>query len=617
MKRSLFAELKRRNVIRAAILYVGSIWALAQGIAQLGPSFGMPEWGTRWFVIAGAVGFPFWVAFAWFFELTPEGLKLERDADEPTTPRSHGKFDVAIIAVLAIAVVLLLTDRFVLRHGVNAETAVAADKTGSGPVTASIPDIETDPSIAVLPMVNMSDDKGNEYFSDGISEELLNLLAKVPKLRVIARTSSFSFKGKDVPIQDIARALQVAAILEGSVRKQGGKVRITVQLIRTKDSSHLWSETYDRTLDDIFKVQDDISTAVVDVLKVKLLSGGVRLLPDVEHPAGLHRSGNAEAYDQYLLGKQYFNRSGKKNLEDSIAAYKQAIALDPRFAAAYAGLATSQHMLGAAYPASHDAKLALDAESRAGLRQALDIDPDLAEGVAVRGYLRLLADWDVAGAQSDLLHAIALNPGDSFAIKWYARSLATDGRLAEAITHMKRAADLDPLNAVTWANLGIFYNATGQLADADRALDRALELTTRNPGELLFLKGVTRLLQHDPAAALVWFRRQTGTDKPDRGGVAMAEHDLGHDAQSREALDALIKSRAEVDQYSIALVYAWRGEKDQAFEWLERAYTDHVGYMEALAYDPCLASLRSDARFGALMKKMNLKVVMASGPPGL
>src|SRR5262244_2673288 len=222
--RNLFTELKRRNVIRATILYLGAVWALAQGISQLGPSVGAPEWATRWFLVAAGIGFPFWIAFAWFYEFTPEGLKRESEIDpaESITHHAGRKLDFAIIGVLTIAVVLLLTDRFVLRHGVNEKIAVE--------------------SIAVLPFVNMSEDKANEYFSDGISEELLNLLSKIPQLKVTARTSSFAFKGKEIGIPEIARALHVAHVLEGSVRKAGNSVRITAQLIKAGSDTHLWSQ---------------------------------------------------------------------------------------------------------------------------------------------------------------------------------------------------------------------------------------------------------------------------------------------------------------------------------------------------------------------------------------
>src|SRR5215470_16129645 len=281
--KNVFAELKRRNVIRATILYVGAVWALAQGIAQLGPSLSAPEWATRWFLVAAGIGFPFWIAFAWFYEFTPEGLKRESEIDraESITRHSGRKLDFAIIGVLAVAVVLLLTDRFVLRHGVNETTAAPIGEK----------------SIAVLPFVNMSEDKANEFFSDGISEELLNLLSKVPQLQVAAHTSSFSFKGKQIEIPEIARQLHVANVLEGSVRKSGDQVRITAQLIRANEGYHLWSETYDRKLDDIFKIQDEIAGEVVKQLKVTLLGAA----PTV-------RQTNPKAYALYLqavqLGRQ-------------------------------------------------------------------------------------------------------------------------------------------------------------------------------------------------------------------------------------------------------------------------------------------------------------------------
>ncbi|HLB85269.1 MAG TPA: hypothetical protein VJK00_11075, partial [Steroidobacteraceae bacterium] len=261
-RRSFFTELKRRNVIRAAVLYGGAAWALAQGIAQLGPSLGMPEWGTRWFLVAACIGFPFWLAFAWFYEWTPEGFKREHEVEdhESITHHTGRKLDFAIIGVLSLAVVLLLTDRFVLRRGVNQEADIAI----------------SEQSIAVLPFVDMSADKDQEYFADGISEELLNLLAQVPELRVIARTSSFSFKGKEVDIAEIARRLNVANVLEGSVRKSGDTLRITAQLVRASDSSHLWSQTYDRQMTDVFKVQDEIAAVVVEQLKIKLLDAAPR-----------------------------------------------------------------------------------------------------------------------------------------------------------------------------------------------------------------------------------------------------------------------------------------------------------------------------------------------------
>jgi len=265
IKRSFLAELKRRNVIRAALLYVGGVWALAQGIAQLGPSVGAPEWITRWFLIAAAVGFPFWIAFAWFYEFTPDGLKRESEVEshESITRHTGRKLDFIIIAVMAVAIVLLLTDRFVLHHGVNA--------------TADV--VVSEKSIAVLPFVNMSSDKEQEYFSDGISEDLLNLLAKIPELQVTARTSAFAFKGKETAVRDIAGQLHVAHLLIGSVRKVGNAVRISAQLVDAASDTQRWSQTWDRKLDDVFAIQDEIAAAVVNQLRITLLGAAPTAKP--------------------------------------------------------------------------------------------------------------------------------------------------------------------------------------------------------------------------------------------------------------------------------------------------------------------------------------------------
>src|SRR5215468_10331653 len=314
--RDLFTELKRRNVIRATILYLGAVWALAQGISQLGPSVGAPEWATRWFLVAAAIGFPFWIAFAWLYEFTPEGLKRESEIDPAasTTHHTGRKLNFAIIGVLTVAVVLLLTDRFVLRHGVNE--------------TTSLPIPEK--SIAVLPFVNMSEDKANEFFSDGISEELLNLLSKVPQLQVAARTSSFSFKGKQIEIPEIARQLHVANVLEGSVRKSGDQLRITAQLVRAAEGYHVWSETYDRKLDDIFKIQDEIAGEVVKELKVKLLGAAPKV-----------RTTDPKAYALYLQARELGRQNNAEAFAKSDALYRQALEIDPRYAPAWDELASN------------------------------------------------------------------------------------------------------------------------------------------------------------------------------------------------------------------------------------------------------------------------------------
>jgi TolB-like protein len=402
--RNFLAELKRRNVVRTAILYLGAVWALAQGISQLGPSLGAPEWATRWFLVAAGIGFPFWIAFAWFYEFTPEGLKRESEIDPAESLKQHAggrKLDFAIIGVLAVAVVLLLTDRFVLRRGVNQAAAV--------PVAEK--------SIAVLPFVNMSEDKANEFFSDGISEELLNLLTKVPRLQVAARTSSFSFKGKQIEIPEIARQLHVANVLEGSVRKSGDQLRITAQLIRAAEGYHLWSETYDRKLDDIFKIQDEIAGEVVKQLKVTLLGAP---------PAA--RQTDPQAYALYLQARQLGRRFTPDAFKQSDALYREVLAIDPGYAPAWNGLSanlTNEAVMGLT---NKDAF----AGAREAAAKALAIDPDYASAHATLGSVAI-AENDLAGAAKHFERAMALDPTDVTVLGNTASFLQVLGRVDEAL----------------------------------------------------------------------------------------------------------------------------------------------------------------------------------------
>ena len=348
---SLFEELRRRNVIRMAGLYVVGAWLVTQVAGTVLPMFGAPDWIARSIVVLLALGFVPTMLFSWIYELTPEGLKRESAVDRSTsiTSLTGRRIDRSITVLLILALGYFAVDKFVLAPGRNAraiasavgEAAVAsaAKEAATSPGAAStnapaasaapsIPSIEQDPSIAVLPLQDLSQGKDQEYFSDGITEELLDLLAKVPKLRVIARTSSFSYKGKDTPIAEIARALHVAAVLEGSVRKAGDKVRITVQLIRASDSSHLWSETYDRTLDDIFKVQDEIAAAVVGKLRISLL-GAVPTAKPVD----------PRIYPLILQANALIAQNNAAGNKQALALCEQALAVVPGEVRAWDALA--------------------------------------------------------------------------------------------------------------------------------------------------------------------------------------------------------------------------------------------------------------------------------------
>src|SRR5215475_13963472 len=356
--RNLFTELKRRNVIRATILYLGAVWALAQGISQLGPSVGAPEWATRWFLVAAGIGFPFWIAFAWFYEFTPEGLKRESEIDpaESITHRTGRKLDFAIIGVLVVAVVLLLTDRFVLRHGVN--------QTTDAPIPGK--------SIAVLPFGNLSEEKQNEYFSDGMSEEFISSLSRLQELKVIGRTSSFRFKGKTDDSKTIGEKLGVYYLLEGSVRKSADRVRIAVALIKSGDGANIWSETYDRELKDIFAVQSEIADAVAKQLKIALLgnNGQAVQLATAATPSNQ----NVEAYNALLQGNFYSYRRTAEDTRKAIGYYEEAIRLDSRYAVAYAKLVPAAVNLAANYVSSATKEgQEVTAKARASAKSALEL----------------------------------------------------------------------------------------------------------------------------------------------------------------------------------------------------------------------------------------------------
>ena len=391
----------------------------------------------RWVVVAAAIGFPFAILLSWFYEWTPQGFQRESEIvpNESIARQSDKKLDRWIIAILALAVVLLLADKLILPKAANPGSDKAAT---------------SDNSIAVLPFVNMSSDKEQEYFSDGLSEELLNQLAQVPQLRVIARTSSFSFKGKEVDVATIAKALNVANVLEGSVRKSANTLRVTAQLVRTSDSSNLWSQTYERQLTDVFKVQDEIASDVVAALKVKLLP--TQQLPNTQ------RTNNTEAYEHYLRGMDIFRQNRLETSQLAAAEFQKAIALDPNYANAYAALSIAQAR--AADVAPSPAQRAEETKQAfATIEQAITRAPDLALGYSRRGYLRHTRAWNWQGAAEDFKRALALDPNNAELLSSYSESLFFGGRQTEAIAMARKATVIDPLSVDRWQNLALLLFA--------------------------------------------------------------------------------------------------------------------------------------------------------------
>ena len=575
-----FAELKRRNVIRAAILYLGAVWALAQGIAQLGPSVGAPDWTTRWFLVAAAIGFPFWITFAWFYEFTPEGLKRESEIEASSITRHTGrKLDFTIIGVLTVAVVLLLTDRFVLRH---------VDETTVAPITEN--------SIAVLPFVNMSEDRANEYFSDGISEELLNLLTKVPQLQVAARTSSFSFKGRQVEIPEIGRQLHVANVLEGSVRKSGDRVRITAQLIRAGEGFHLWSETYDRKLDDIFKIQDEIAAEVVKQLKVRLLGAA----PTV-------RQTDPKGYMLYLQAVQLGRQNTPEAFTQSDELYRQVLQIDPRYAPAWRELSRN-------FTNEADAGLLSNSEGYARAREAgekaLAIDPNYASAHSGLGWIAM-ANHDFVNAAKHFERALALDSNDLSVLGNSAAFLQAMGRLEEALAIQQALVRRDPVNVTALYNLGYTQRVMGQYDAAIVTYRRVLGLS---PGyaSAHYQICIAMLLKNDASAALAEIEQEN--NEPSRLiGLPMVYHALGRKAESRIALATLI-ARFEKDwSYNIAQVYAFGEEADKAFEWLDKAVAYHDPGLSDIVRENLFDNIHSDLRWVPFLRKVGLAPEQLAG----
>ena len=565
-------RLRQRKLVQWALAYVAGAFAFLQGIDIVATKFGWPESVERILIVAMCVGFFLALLLAWYH-------------GEQGRQRASGT------ELLLIALVLAVGGGFLWKFARNAPqpSAPSAAVAVAAP-NATQPFAAEAHSIAVLPFVDMSQAHDQEYFSDGLSEELLNQLAQLSQLRVIARTSSFSFKGKEVDVATIARVLNVANVLEGSVRKDGDTLRITAQLIRTSDSSHLWSRTYDRKLTDVFKVQDEISTEVVNALKLKLLPS--------QKVGNTQGTDNIEAYNQYLLGNQFDNLSNPGNWQRAMDAYRRAIALDPNYAAAYSALASAEGYLG---DSSGDSKLRDQALVDAS--RAIALAPGLSDGYVTRGISLLAYKFDWRGGQADLETALALNPGNSQVQLGYGRLMIILGRVPEAAAALRKAVTLDPLSGRAWAELGRFLYVSGQHAEARQALDRALQISPES-GYAHFHRGNELLLSGKQQDALANFL-QTGAVYG-FAGVAMAQYSLGHAAQSQQALDDGIAKYSQGAAYQVAEVYAWRGEKDKAFEWLDRAYVQHDGGLTFIKADPLLDRLKSDPRFPAFMMKIGL-----------
>ncbi len=477
---SFIAELKRRNVFKVGAAYVVMAWLIAQGVDVFLENFGAPDWVIKTILLLLVAGLPIALFFAWAFELTPEGIKKEKDVDrsQSITHETGRKLDFAIIGILLLALSWFAYDKFADPAGGRsaADQTVGArsagdqnpDRPQSGLLQKDTADQKAEKSIAVLPFVNMSEDSSNEYFSDGISEEILNALAKVNELQVSGRTSSFAFKGQNQDLRKIGEALGVSHILEGSVRKSGNKVRVTAQLIQVDNGFHLWSESYDRELDDVFAIQDEIANAILIQLKAHLVG---------EEPQQLvAKRTDSRAFDLYLLAKQRMYERTQLPLESAADLLDQAIAIDPEYAPAYAqrGIVAallSEKQYGTLPNPQAQSQLKLYAE------QALRLDPELAEGWAALG----LYYQGVPGAQQKgieaLTKAVAMNPGLIDAANWLANAYVDTGEIRKSMAVQEEILQRDPLYKPAFANLTGNYILTAQFDKARDLVEKTRPFT--------------------------------------------------------------------------------------------------------------------------------------------
>lgn len=581
MARKFIAELRRRNVLRAAVLYIGAVWALAQGIAQLGPSVGAPEATTRWFLIAAGFGFPLWLVLSWRYEFTSQGIKRDDEvaiADVASRRSQNRRTDLVIIAVLAVAVVLLLTDRVVQRTQPVAQApTVPVDKN----------------SIAVLPFDSGG---GEQAFSDGLSEGFIIALAQIKGLRVINPKSSFQFRDSNEDNRSIAAKLGVSHLLEGTVRRMGDTVRVSATLIRATDGSTVWANNFDRPYKDLFVLQDQITAQVATALKSQLLPKPPSAAGQTDRPP----SGNLEAYDAYVQARIATATDATKALE----LYSKAIQLDPAYGMAYARKAfvLADLVSGGGVTGDDAAQYLRDAD--AAVTQALRLAPNQAASHVARGWLLITRDFNWKEGEAELRKAVELAPNDGEALNQLGIVLADKGDLKDAVELTRRALKINPLDANWNRSLISYLMPLGRFDEARQTIDKVIGIEPKGVYNHHML-AIVDILRKDAVAA----QKAADAEPPGpwRDFALALVAQIGPDrAAADAALKACIQRYPEGWAFQIAQVYALRGEPDAMFEWLDKAWKAHDPGMQSLLYDPFLLRYRNDPRYAALAKRVGL-----------
>jgi TolB-like protein/Tfp pilus assembly protein PilF len=578
---SFFAELKRRNVYKVAVGYAVVGWLLIQVATQVFPFFEIPNWAVRLVVLFIVIGFPIALVIAWAFELTPGGIKRTEEADRVYPGRSRGRAWIYVV----ISASLLSAGLFFLGR----YTAPNENKIANVPAK----------SIAVLPFENLSRDPDNAYFAEGIQDEILTRLAKVADLKVISHTSTQRYKSSPDNLPQIAKELGVANILEGSVQKSQDQVRVNVQLINAATDAHLWADSFDRKLIDIFAVESEIAAKVADILKAKLTGAE-------QHAISMQPTQNTEAHQLYLKGRYFWNKRTGPDLQKAIDYFKQAIEKDPGYALAYVGLGDSYILLSGfgAAPPQDSFPLA-----EAAAKKALEIDDNLAEAHTTLGFILCVHHLNFADSIREFERAIALNPNYATAHHWFGDGpLLAVGQFDRAIGEGKRAVELDPLSVIITADLGADYLVARRYNEAIEQFHKAIDLDPRfyyahwNLAQALEMKG-------DLRGALAEYKKAVELDD-DPFVLALLGQAYAKVGQRDEALKILVQlpqiaAHRYVPSYSFALLHMTLGDKDKAIEWLERSYHDGAGLdIIFLKVDPMLDPLQKEPRFQALVQKV-------------
>jgi TolB-like protein/Flp pilus assembly protein TadD len=585
---NFFIELKRRNVYKVAVAYAVVGWLVIQVSSTVLPAFHAPEWVVQTLMVLVAIGLPIALVIAWAFELTPEGLKRTEIADAIQQKSKSRAWIYVVMLGTAISLGLFFLGRYTMSPG--------SSLTGAGHSSqASIPE----KSVAVLPFENLSSDKENTYFVVGIQDEILTRLAKIGALKVISRSSTQQYQTKPGNLRDVGEQLGVANILEGSVQKSNDQVRVNVQLINATNDAHLWAESYDRKLTDLFTVESDIATAIADTLQAKLT--GQEKISIAKKPTA-----NPEAYELYVKGRFFWNKRTADDLRRSIEYFHQAIERDPNYALAYAGLAQAW-LVSSAYNAGTPDDCFPKAEAAA--RKALELDDSSSDAHAALGGIRQLYYFDTAGAIAEFERAIELNPNDSNAHHWLGNhSLAYSGQFDRALTELKRAQELDPLSLVINTNLGFGYINAGRLDEGIAQLRKTLELDSSfydaryTLGEALELKGSI-------SDAVVEYKKAISLSE-DPYPLALLGHLYGVSGQKDEAqkiLSQILEARERhyVPAFCVAIIHLALGDRGQALHWLEESYRERDGFtIGGIRVDPLLTPLRGDPQFEALAEKI-------------